>query len=125
MRLSCEPGRPIARSRHLDLNIASLEKMIAAGRDSAMLRLTLAHLLAQTGQWDKAADHLQSALAQNPAYTAAWKELGRVRQAMGQHDMALAAWHQGVEVARCNGDKQAAKEMAVFLRRLLQARTGK
>jgi tetratricopeptide (TPR) repeat protein len=103
------------------LNIASLEKMIAAGRDSAMLRLTLARLLAQNGQWDAAAEHLQSALAQNPAYTAAWKELGQVRQAMGQNDIALAAWQKGVEVARSNGDKQAEKEMAVFLRRLLRA----
>lgn len=90
-----------------------------------MLRLTLARLLAQTGQWDKAADHLQSALAQNPAYTAAWKELGQVRQSMGQNDIALAAWQKGIEVARSNGDKQAEKEMAVFLRRLLKARTGK
>lgn len=107
------------------MNIASLEKMIAAGRDSAMLRLTLARLLAHTGQWDKAADHLQSALAQNPAYTAAWKELGQVRQSMGQNDIALAAWQKGIEVARSNGDKQAEKEMGVFLRRLLKARTGK
>ena len=90
-----------------------------------MLRLTLARLLAQTGQWDKAADHLQSALAQNPAYTAALKELGQVRQSMGQNDIALAAWQKGIEVARSNGDKQAEKEMGVFLRRLLKARSGK
>jgi len=105
------------------LNIVNLEKMIRAGRDSAMLRLTLARLLAQTGQWDKAADHLQSALAQDPTYTAAWKELGQVHQAMGQNDAALATWQEGIAVAHSNGDKQAEKEMGVFLRRLLRGQS--
>ncbi len=100
------------------MDILSLEKMIANGRDSAMLRLTLARLLAQTEQWDKAAGHLQTALAQDPAYTAAWKALGQAYRAMGQKDAALAAWRQGIEVAQSRGDKQAEKEMGVFVRRL-------
>ena len=102
------------------MNITELEKMIADGRDSAMLRLTLARLLTQAERWDNAAGHLQSALTQNPAYSAAWKELGRVYLAMGQDDAALGAWREGVEVARAQGDKQAEKEMGVFLKRLLK-----
>lgn len=94
--------------------------MIADGRDNAMLRLTLARLFAQAEQWDSAADHLESALLQDPGYTAAWKELGRVRQALGQNDAARLAWQRGIEVAQSRGDKQAGKEMAVFLRRLLK-----
>ena len=106
------------------MDIASLEKMIAKGQDSAMLRLTLARLLAQTQQWDKAARHLNSALAQDPGYSAAWKELGHAYRSMGQTDAALGAWQKGIEVARSKGDKQAEKEMRVFLRRLLKTQTG-
>jgi tetratricopeptide (TPR) repeat protein len=106
------------------MDIQTLEKMIASGRDSAMLRLTLARLLAQAGQWDEAAGHLRSALAQDPAYTAAWKDLGQAYRSMGQNDAALAAWQQGIEVAHSAGDKQAEKEMGVFVRRLLRAERG-
>jgi len=103
------------------MDIAELEKMIEAGRDSAMLRLTLSRLLAQAEQWDEAAGHLQTALTLDPDYTAAWKELGRVYHVLGKTDSALEAWNKGVEVARSKGDKQAEKEMNVFLKRLLKA----
>jgi len=83
-----------------------------------MLRLSLARLRAESGQWETAAQHLESAVMQDPAYTAAWKELGRVRRQLGDSESAAAAWRTGIEVARANGDKQAEKEMNVFLRRL-------
>jgi len=107
------------------LNIADLEKMIATGRDSALLRLTLARLLAREELWERSAEHLQSALTQDPAYTAAWKELGQVLRAQGQNDAAAAAWQKGIEIAQTNGDKQAEKEMGVFLRRLLKSQSAK
>ncbi len=87
-----------------------------------MLRLTLACLLTQSDQWESAAEHLESALDQDPEYTAVWKELGKVRRSLGQDDAAQLAWQKGIEVAQSNGDKQAEKEMGVFLRRLLKSR---
>ena len=86
-----------------------------------MLRLTLARALIQEQQFHNAALHLESALEQDPAYTAAWKELGKLRKQMQQDESALAAWQQGIEVAKRNGDKQAEREMSVFVRRLLKA----
>lgn len=86
-----------------------------------MLRLMLARLLVQAGQWEKAASHLASAVKQDPDYSAAWKELGQVHRTLGQNETALTAWRKGIEVARANGDKQAEKEMGVFVRRLLKA----
>ena len=53
-----------------------------------------------------------------------WKELGRVCLAQGDSDAAAAAWQKGIEVARTNGDKQAEKEMTVFLRRELKSQSG-
>lgn len=96
----------------------SLEKMIESGRDSAMLRLTLARLLVQQDELASAQIHLEKAVQLQAGYTAAWKELGRVRQLSGNASGAGEAWSIGIEIARENGDKQAEKEMNVFLRRL-------
>lgn len=87
-----------------------------------MLRLTLARLLLREGRIEAAMEHAESAVRLDPGFTAAWKELGRQRQLAGQTDAALAAYQQGVEVAIDHGDKQAEKEMTVFLKRLLKTK---
>ena len=92
--------------------------MIESGRDSAMLRLTIARALLEQGQLTRAESHLEKALELDGSYTAAWKDLGKARQMSGDSDGARSAWSQGIEIARKNGDKQAEKEMGVFLRRL-------
>ncbi|MOA39833.1 hypothetical protein D3C78_1616440 [compost metagenome] len=54
----------------------------------------------------------------DPNYSAAWKLLGKAHAALGASDAARAAWQQGLEAARRHGDKQAEKEMNVFLKKL-------
>jgi uncharacterized protein HemY len=100
------------------MDTSSLEKMIENGQDSAMLRLTLARLMTQSDHWDKAQEHLKIAVSLDPEYTAAWKEWGKVLVHLQRKEAAQKAWGKGIEVARSNGDKQAEKEMGVFLRRL-------
>ena len=100
------------------MDIESLENLVGTPRDNAMLRLTLARLLMEGQALPRAEAHLLAAVEMNPDYTAAWKELGRVRNLAGDRQSAEAAWRQGIEVARENGDKQAEKEMTVFLKRL-------
>ena len=101
------------------MDVDSLLELVDTPRDSAMLRLTLARLLAARGDLADAERHLLAALDMNPGYTAAWKELGRVRQQNGDAAGAAEAWRTGIEKARENGDKQAEKEMTVFLKRVL------
>ncbi len=79
-------------------------------------------MLLREGQADAALRHAECAVRLDPAFTAAWKELGQQRQQAGLAEPAIAAYEQGMEVARRNGDKQAEKEMTVFLKRLLKAR---
>jgi len=100
------------------MDIDSLLKLVGTPRDSAMLRLTLARLLAAQAQLEQAETHLEAATMMDSRYTAAWKELGRVRLQSGDSAGAAAAWRQGIETARAGGDKQAEKEMQVFLKRL-------
>jgi predicted Zn-dependent protease len=99
-----------------------LERMLKAGQDSPMLRFTLGGAYLKQGRAVDAVSHLESAVAQDPGYSAAWKLLGRARTEAGDRDGAREAFRRGIEVAREKGDKQAEKEMTVFLRRLEKAK---
>ncbi|MDT8908116.1 MULTISPECIES: tetratricopeptide repeat protein [Pseudomonas] len=96
----------------------SLEKMLAKGVDNALLRFGLGKGYLDLGEFTRAAEHLQRCVEFDPKYSAAWKLLGKAHQGQGDLAAARRAWEQGLEAARAHGDKQAEKEMAVFLRKL-------
>lgn len=98
--------------------IANLEKLIGGPRDSALLRYSLGNEYLKAGEPAAAATHLREAVRRDPGYSAAWKLLGRALAESGAHTEALAAYREGIGVAEAKGDKQAAKEMAVFARRI-------
>jgi predicted negative regulator of RcsB-dependent stress response len=100
------------------MDVESLLKLIGTPRDNAMLRLTVARLLAAAGRLPEAEEHLEAAVGMDGNYTAAWKELGRVLLQQADSEGAAAAWRKGLEIARLQGDKQAEREMSVFLKRL-------
>jgi len=99
-------------------SIADFEAMLAAGRDNALLRFSLGSEYLKAGDAARAAEHLRRAVEHDPTYSAAWKLLGRALAEAGAAEDALAAYRQGIAVAEARGDKQAAKEMGVFARRL-------
>jgi Flp pilus assembly protein TadD len=95
-----------------------LEKLLASGRDNALLRFGLGNACFKDGDAEAAALHLEQATRQNPLYSAAWKLLGKALLARDRTADAEAAWTQGLEVALRQGDLQSTREMTVFLRRL-------
>jgi len=99
-------------------SIADFESMLAAGRDNALLRFSLGNEYLKAGDAAKAAEHLNRAVEHDPKYSAAWKLLGRALTDTEAWPEALAAYQQGIAVAEARGDKQAAKEMGVFARRI-------
>ena len=103
------------------MNIDALLKLVDTPRDNAMLRFSLGRFYLTEGDPGSAAGHLLVATEMNPSYTAAWKELGRSLKEAGRFEEAETAWRRGIEIAEEEGDKQAGKEMAVFLRRLEKA----
>ena len=98
--------------------IESFEQMLAAGKDSSLLRFSLGNAYLQAGDAPRAIAHLSVAVTQDAGYSAAWKLLGKAHTANADPDRAVAAYTGGMAAATRNGDKQAAKEMAVFLKRL-------
>ena len=104
--------------------LASFERMLAAGKDGALLRYSLGNEHLKTNAFASAIEHLARAVELDPRYTAAWKLYGKALVGAGRDDEALAAWRQGIEVARAKGDRQAEKEMTVFARRIEKVRGG-
>lgn len=95
-----------------------IENMIAQGRDSYEARLAAGQARLKSGELAQAITHLEKASEFRPDQTMAWQELGRARRENADDEGARAAWSQGLQVAAANGDKQAEKVMAVWLKRL-------
>ena len=98
--------------------IDNLEKMLAAGQDSALLRFGLADAYLKSGAPDMARRHAARALEQDRNYSAAWKVYAKALTELGETEKAVAAYEEGINIAEAKGDKQAVKEMSVFLKRL-------
>ena len=104
---------------------ARLEAILARDGESAGLRYALGCEHLKAGDPAKAAEHLVAAVALEPGYSAAWKQLGRAQTAAGLEDQAMESYRRGIDVANERGDIQAAKEMSVFLNRLRKSADGR
>jgi Flp pilus assembly protein TadD len=104
-------------SAHID----KLLKLIGTARDGALLRFSLGNEYLKLDDLEHAAASLRAAVQMEPAYSAAWKLLGMTLDRSGRPEQALEAYRQGIAVAEGRGDRQAAKEMAVFARRLAKS----
>ena len=98
--------------------IANLQKLIGTPRDGALLRFSLGSEYLKSGDAHNAQLQLSEAVAADPDYSAAWKLLGRALTETAQPQAALDAYRRGIAVAGKKGDKQAAREMTVFARRI-------
>ncbi|TJZ72996.1 tetratricopeptide repeat protein [Chitiniphilus eburneus] len=98
--------------------IAAFTRMLAEGRDNALLRFGLGQALLADGQPAAAIEHLRAAVTHDPNYSAAYKLLGRALVEDGNRDAARDVFGTGIAVAEQRGDVQAAREMKVFLKRL-------
>ena len=95
-----------------------LEAMLAAGQDNALLRFSLGNEHLKAKQLDQAIEHFRKCLQHDSKYSAAWKLLGQALTEAGQSEEAVKVYEGGMRVAEAKGDKQAVKEMGVFLKRL-------
>ena len=98
--------------------LAGLERLLASGKDGALLRFGIGNEYLKLGNAQLAATHLRRAVELDPTYSAAWKMLGKALASAHRDDEALSAWRDGVAAAERKGDKQAMREMQVFARRL-------
>jgi Tfp pilus assembly protein PilF len=98
--------------------VERLRAQCGGPRDGALLRFSLGTALLAAGDAAAARAELETAVAMDGGYSAAWKALGEVCRTLGDERAAADAWTRGIEAARARGDAQALREMQVFLRRL-------
>lgn len=103
------------------MNIEALQNMLNQGQDNLLLRFGLAQALLKEGQAEQAVEHLLKALEFEPQHSAAYKLLGKAYSECQQTDQAIGTYEKGISIAEKKGDIQAAKEMKVFLKRLLKS----
>lgn len=104
--------------------VQRFEQLLAAGKDGALLRFSLGMQYLNAKDAARAEEHLKRAVVLDPAYSAAWKLLGKALEQQERAADAIDAYRHGIEAAEKHGDKQAAKEMGVFLRRLEKRASG-
>jgi predicted Zn-dependent protease len=98
--------------------IARLRAMVGGPRDGALLRVSLATALLAAGDMAAALVELRQAVMFDPDYSAGWKLLGKTLADSGDAAGAIDAYRNGIAAASKRGDKQAQKEMTVYLKRL-------
>ena len=106
-----------------DQIISNFQSMLEQGQDNALIRFSLGNAYLNSKDFEQAVKHLALALKHDPDYSAAWKLYGKALVGAGNNDAAITAYQQGIEIAENKGDIQAAREMNVFLKRLLQTKT--
>ena len=94
------------------------EALLASGKDGALLRFSLGMHYLGSGEAERAVGHLRRAVELDRDYSAAWKLLGKALTEAGDAPGAIIAYREGIAAAERRGDKQAGKEMSVFLKRL-------
>ena len=104
-----------------DALIANLEALIEAGKDGPAVRFGLGKACLERSDPAASRLHLERAVELDPSYSAAWKLLGTACAEGGDADGAADAYRRGIEAATTKGDRQAVREMEVFLRRLERA----
>ena len=102
------------------MDISALKKLLEQGQDSVILRFGLGNALFKSGQAAEAIPHLKAAIEFDPEYSAAWKILGKALVDVGDKEQAIVVYKNGLLVAEKKGDRQAVKEINVFLKRLLK-----
>lgn len=95
----------------------TFEAMLANGQDNTLLRYSLGNACMAEQLTDQAIVHFKKALEMDGDYSAAWKLLGKCYDNSAEYQLAVDAWTAGIAAAEKKGDKQALKEMQVFVKR--------
>ena len=111
------PGREDA----LEARIARMREILEKDPEDATLWFTLGRTLLELGRPDQATAPLRKAIALQPGYGAAYRDLGRALFDAGALEEAADVLEAGIDPAEKAGDLQTVREIESFLRRAQRA----
>jgi len=100
-------------------NLETFKTLLEKGTDNALLRYSLGNEYFKAHNFKQAIINLEKAIEFNQSYSAAWKLYAKALSENKQNTEAIDAYEKGISIAEENGDIQAAKEMRVFLKRII------
>jgi len=102
--------------------IEQFESLLAQNPHSELLCYALGNEYLEVGRFDDAAESFRAAIRLKSKYTAAYRQLGKALEKLGDAEGARQAYLDGVAIGEQTGDLQTVKEMKVFLQRLDKAK---
>jgi tetratricopeptide (TPR) repeat protein len=106
-----------AEAAELEQRVAKLRALIDRDPDDPTNWFTIGRALFDLARWREAIEAFRHALARNPRYTAAHRDLGRALLEAGEVAEAARVLRSAQDLARESGDLQTGREMETFLRR--------
>src|SRR5262245_32144532 len=106
-----------ADAAELEERVAKLRGLLQRDPDDATTWFTLGRTLFDLARWREAIEAFHHALARNPRYTAAHRDLGRALLEAGEVAEAARVLRSALDLARETGDLQTGREMETLLRR--------
>src|SRR4030095_3859240 len=97
--------------------VAKLRELLHRDPDDPTSWFTLGRALLDLSRWREAVEAFGHALARNPRYTAAHRDLGRALLEAGEVAEAARVLRSALDLARETGDLQTGREMETFLHR--------
>ena len=106
-----------ADAAEIEERVAKLRELLHRDPDDPTSWFTLGRALLDLSRWREAIEAFGHALARNPRYTAAHRDLGRALLEAGEVAEAARVLRSALDLARETGDLQTGREMETFLRR--------
>ena len=106
-----------ADAAEIEERVAKLRELLHRDPDDPTSWFTLGRALCDLSRWREAIEAFNHALARNPRYTAAHRDLGRALLEAGEVAEAARVLRSALDLARETGDLQTGREMETFLRR--------
>ena len=98
--------------------LEALLKFLAQDPDDTFTRYAIGLEYITSKEYDEAIKFLESVLALDKNYLAAYQQLGHIYAITNRKDKAVEVYQRGIESANLSGDKHAADNISKFLAEL-------
>ena len=100
-----------AKLNEWDQRESMFKQVLEIDPDDTLANYGLGSIAVEKQEWEKARQHLERVLIQDPKYSVAYLALGKTYKGLGKLVEARETWEQGIKVAAAKGDLMPANQM--------------